>query len=1182
MARWRRALTSLPVLIAGGILALYLLAGYFLVDPLARWALPRYVQDKLNSRASVAEVKFDPLRLALTVKDLRLSRRDGAPLAGLRSLYAELEWSSLLRFAWHLRALDVDGLTARFVVEKDGRLNWSSLLAALGHNKAAPSQTMPRVLIDRLRLSRGAVEYVDKRRSKPFAASLDPINLKLNDLSTLPRDSGGYVLTANLPEPGGKLKWSGSLGLNPLFSQGRAALENLDLARASRVVKLPFGLTVTGGRLSIAANYRLQTSAGKLALQVSGLDAALAKLGVTLASGLGLDLEHAAMKNGAYDSRSGAAGWQSLDFADLDLSREGAPLLRLDRGSAAGLSVDMNGRGVNLGSFKLAGGQGNARLDARGRLDWASALAAAAPGKPAAANAAASAPMPPWRVTLKSVNIAGIGLKFADARFAHTLALEAQDFHLAAGVAGKAGGPQSDWRVTNLAAGTGAVRLLSGDSPVATLAAVNLTGGQFSLAQRQFQADRVSVSAPATRLVREKNGAFNWQAVLAERPARAAETPRPAQANKNDHTPFRFALGQLAIQGARVTFEDLTPRKPVRLELEEGDLSLAHLSQDWNRPVPASLALHIAGSGRLTAHGELIPGQAKGALQLRLAALPLAPFAPYVNDFARLTLKSGSVSTDGRLSFAARSKPLADYRGGFAVDRLAVAEEASGAPFLGWQSLRGRGLDLAVGPGRFNLHELVAIKPFGKIIINPDKGLNLKNVLRAKPAQKATAVASPAVAKSRGGASAAGGGFPIAVRQILIRQGDLQFADLSLKPQFGARIEDLSGAISGLSSRPEASARVELDGRVGQYGSARVRGRLQPFAATDNTDLTLQFRNLEMNPLSPYSGKFAGRLIDSGRLSVDLQYKIKHRQLAGENRFVISKLKLGPAVDSPDAVKLPLDLAIALLENSQGIIDVDIPISGNLDDPKFSYGHLVWQAILNLLTKAVTAPFRALGALLGVDSDKLGTVGFPYGEAELSPPQLDKLRQVGDALAKRPNLQLVVAPTYDAARDTAALQDIGLRRQVARGLRLSVPQGVRPPPIDANDRVTRLVLEDLYDQAFPGGISALRAEIKPKNIVDLYSEAARQLEKRIAIPPSQLEDLAQARARAIVSQLVKADGVPAGRVVVGPNYEKVDRQALDLALKLDLKPAPAVVLPAASRTVPESAGTTSGAQSRSP
>jgi hypothetical protein len=303
------------------------------------------------------------------------------------------------------------------------------------------------------------------------------------------------------------------------------------------------------------------------------------------------------------------------------------------------------------------------------------------------------------------------------------------------------------------------------------------------------------------------------------------------------------------------------------------------------------------------------------------------------------------------------------------------------------------------------MKELVALNPFGKVIIFEDKSINLQRVLRRQPAD------APITEDAAGPPSAGQpDAFPLAVERLRIVGANAEFADLSLTPQFGTLMHDLGGVVTGLSTDPATTAQVELDGKVDEFGSARVRGSVQPFRATDFTDLTLTFRNLEMTTLTPYSGKFAGRKIDSGKLSVDLEYKIKDRQLAGENKFIVNKLKLGERVESPDAMNLPLDLAIALLEDRDGIIDLDLPVSGSLDDPQFSYGKIIWKALVNVLTKLVTAPFRALGKLLGVSSEKLESVEFDPGSSALLPPEQEKLKTIAEALAKRPALTLTLAP----------------------------------------------------------------------------------------------------------------------------------------------------------------------------
>ena len=231
------------------------------------------------------------------------------------------------------------------------------------------------------------------------------------------------------------------------------------------------------------------------------------------------------------------------------------------------------------------------------------------------------------------------------------------------------------------------------------------------------------------------------------------------------------------------------------------------------------------------------------------------------------------------------------------------------------------------------------------------------------------------------------------IQRLRIQNAKLDFTDLSLRPQFSAKIYELNGVVTGLSSNRDSRSQIELEGRVDEFGLARIRGVLNPFVPRNNTDVNVVFKNVDMVSASPYSMKFAGYKIAEGKISLDLQYKVRNGQLEGANQIVIDKLTLGERVDSPDALKLPLELAIAILKDSNGRIDLGLPVSGNMNDPQFSYGAIIWKAISNVLTKIVTAPFRALGSLFGISGEKLEAIDFDPGSDRLLPPEREKLKQ---------------------------------------------------------------------------------------------------------------------------------------------------------------------------------------------
>jgi len=305
----------------------------------------------------------------------------------------------------------------------------------------------------------------------------------------------------------------------------------------------------------------------------------------------------------------------------------------------------------------------------------------------------------------------------------------------------------------------------------------------------------------------------------------------------------------------------------------------------------------------------------------------------------------------------------------------------------------------------------------------------------------------------------------------------------------------------------------------------------------------MAFKNLEMSSLTPYTIKFAGHKIDSGKLSLDLQYKLMARQLQGENQILIEKIKLGEKVESPDAIDAPLELAIALLQDTEGRIDLGLPVKGDLDNPEFSYGHLVWKALGNLLANIVTAPFRALGAALGVKGEDLDAISFEPGHFDLTPPEEEKLKAVAEILSKRPKLTLEVQGQYDTGVDSAALKEVKLRLMLLKRMGVKLKKGEQPLPVSLGDGKTRKALEDLYAQRVSGDkLEQLKASLKQpakgekKPDIDgsgkaqskapeiaseeeLYDKLYAELLEREPLPESSLSKLAQKRSQAIVAFL---------------------------------------------------------------
>ncbi|MHB0982347.1 MAG: DUF748 domain-containing protein [Thiobacillus sp.] len=1154
---------SLPFLVVAGLFGLYLVFGFFLVNPLAQKLLPWIGEEKLASRLSAAEVRFNPLTLEATVDNLRLAEMNGAPLAGFDRLYLNLETTGLFRWAWRIQDIQLGRPHATLEVRPGGKLNWAALIARLNEDKKPPSDTIARLLIDHIKIDNGDIEYIDANRAgEPFRVSLQPLGIELDGLSTLPEDRGDYLIAAKLPEQGGILKWKGDVGLNPVASSGEVGLQGVKLTNLLRAIKSPRNFELPSGTLGAGLRYRFA-----MVREDSGADVAWLQV-----SGANLIVQNLALA-----PRGG-----------------GAPVLELVEARVSDANLDLASHQVDVAGVSLVGGKFTATRDVKGMLDWQTLFLAgegAAAGRPAAPKPGVetAAPIIPWKIGVREIKLADWVARFTDQGFATPLGVTAEGFGLTAALTGEVGATTTiDIGPVNVALGP--VRVLSGSQPVVELQHAALVNAGMKLTENRIDIEALELSGAKTTVTLDKKKKLNWADILEKAPG--ALIAPPVKAESATASPLNVQLARLSLNDLEVDIVDQSPPRPVRVHVAKGFVTLKDLSLDLRKAVPLEAGFALRQGGRFDVSGTVIPGQASGRMDLKLVGLSLQPFASYVNQFARLNLHSGTASTRGKLTFEqTKSGMKLDFNGGFAVDDLAITEEETEEAFLGWKRLSSNSLALRLGPNRMRINELVALNPFGKVIIFEDQSINLQRVLRSQPAGKPTARDA---AKPQAKPADQPAAFPLAVERLRIVGGNAEFADLSLTPQFGTLMHDLGGVITGLSTDPRTTAQVELDGKVDDYGSARVRGAIQPFRATDFTDLKLTFRNLEMTRLTPYSGKFAGRRIDSGKLSVDLEYKIKDRQLAGENKFIVNKLRLGERVDSPDAMKLPLDLAIALLEDSNGIIDLDLPISGSLDDPKFSYGRIIWKAIVNVLTKLVTAPFRALGKLLGVSSEKLESVDFDPGSSALLPPEQEKLRTIAEALAKRPALDLTVEPGYDPAADRRALQERAMRYEAATVAGIKLESGEAPGPVDVNHFKIQTWLEDRYaERVGKEDYKKLRASFKGKDagvmgseLVErlarrfktrdegpasaFHAELLERLTQRTTIDAAALVELAGARGQAMRDALLKL-GLDASRMRVNAPIEQTvkdnlvgSRMSLGAGKKRATEAAPADVPAAAT------------------
>jgi hypothetical protein len=877
---------------------------------------------------------------------------------------------------------------------------------------------------------------------------------------------------------GAQVRWKGELGLNPLLAHGDVAVTGLQLARVWPYLRSTLQIAPPEGQAGLTFAYRISHEQGRLSAQVEQL---------------GLQLQALTLRG----------------------ANEREPALVLDKVALNGGRFDLTQRRGALESVEVSGGRIALERAADGSLQvqhWQPPAAGGA-AAPAQSNDA------PWRFSVGRVAVDGVAARVVDQSFAEPISAELGRLQLAFTADAEIGAAAPRLQVADLGLELHALRVASGShkSALLELDALSLQGGQIDLAERRATLGKVALHGAKTALTRDARGELSLLSAL--RPGKGTAAAPAGSGTESAAAPaWHYRIEQIEADGVQVALRDESVQPPLALTLQQVQAEVRGFSDDDKAALPVRLGLQVREGGRLEMQGSVVRAARSTDLRVKLVDLALQPAQPFVAQAARLVLAAGRVSSAGRVRVQGGKLR---YDGGFEVKDLLLNESDSGERFVAWKSLGTQ--RLVATTERLDIDELRVVGLNTKLLIAKDRSINVAKIARPKDSSDAPATAAPPARKA-----AAAPAYGVKIARVRFTEGDVDFADLSLALPFGARIHGLQGQLVGLSNQPGGAAQLELQGRVDEYGLARAAGQINLFDPTAFTDIRVVFQNVEMTRLTPYSATFAGRKIASGKLSLDLEYKVKDRQLHGENQVVMDELTLGERVESPDAPNWPLDLALAILQDENGKIDLGLPVSGSLDDPKFSYSGLIWKALTNVLMKVVTAPFRALGALFGGGDEQTAKVVFDAGEAELLPPEREKIKKLAQAMAKRPRLSLAVHAAFDPAADRDALKAASLRRTLAAQMGRQLKPDDDAGPVSTSDPQARAAIEALYAKRFGApALQSIQDKFAQANPAPPPADAAGRMLSRVAglfktaPPPLSAEESAQLKGADLHARLLE-------------------------------------------------------------
>ncbi len=1187
----RRLLIAAAVIAA--LIIVYAAAGIWGLPYLLKTQAEKFAAQTLKRQASFGEVNCNPFLLALEIKDFALNEADGTPIAGAKRLFVDYELWPLLRKTIAFKDIVLEQPRVNLAIERNGSVNLARLAADLpkSEEEAPKAKGVPLVQIGRLDIGGAAFDFSDARVAPAFAAKIAPLSILLTDFSTLPDKEGKYELVAATPD-GGKLKWKGEISLVPISSTATLELSGLSLVKLWSYFQDRLNFDLRSGTADLSLAYAFDYSGTAPQLQVS----------------------NGALTVRAIDLRGGADKRPDLALASLAVSDAAADLAKreasigwivLDKGSV----VIQRGADQSINWTRLL----QIKPDQRKPIVIPGEPDATAQPTPQAA----SGPQD-WKLAIGDVRVRDIGATFIDdgarSPYALTVGPNALDLSVRAEV--RPEGTQVLVDGIKVQLKDIALEPKGEERPILSLASAALGEGRLDSKAQTAQFDVLRLQGGLVRAWLDKDKQLNWLGMLpasgasasAELAKAAAEAqPRPAAKRKSapskaaaskrkgrrstppapptkQETPaqpqWNAKIDAIVLEEFTVEAADRSGAKPVQVDLQNVRASLKGVSTDLTKPVAFDAGLSVKQGGELTLLGSAVPGNPSAQGKFKLGNLALDPAQTYINQFAMLDLVAGDVSATGTFAYGIpKAKSRLEVKTDVRVAKLDLREEKTKERFLGWSTLDLERVSLGLEPNKLEIADVVLSRPDGQFIIYADRSLNIQRIQRGYvPAKPATADATaeaaapkaefvwsskkaerkPAKTQASSAAERQAAElhdrFPMSIRRIKISNARMLFSDLSSQPQFSTRIHSMNGNVTGLSSRPNSKAQLKLEGSVDEFGLARFEGGLNPLAAKKYTDITATFRNLELTKVTPYSARFAGRRIASGKLDADLKYSIDNSQLEGANKFVIDNLELGERVDSPDAINLPLDFALALLKDSDGVIDLDLPVTGSLDDPEFSYGAIVWKAIVNLLTKIVTAPFRALGAMLGMSGgDQLDSVAFDPGSERILPPEKEKLKKLASVLSKRPQLKMSIKAGY-AEQDAQAIKSLRVRTELAKKLGLKLEPGEDPGQIDTADEKAGDAIESLYrervgrkelnqvieelEKAAGGGKEPTREQRKQARAKLPEALLARLIERE-PLADEELKTLAARRAELLQQELVATNAIAPERVTVAP-IEKLD------------------------------------------
>lgn len=620
--------------------------------------------------------------------------------------------------------------------------------------------------------------------------------------------------------------------------------------------------------------------------------------------------------------------------------------------------------------------------------------------------------------------------------------------------------------------------------------------------------------------------------------AKPEQTIAPEKNKAAADASWATKIKRLHFKSASLNYEDLTLKKATPMVVDAVDLTIDDVDHMGAEPSNLALQARVNQKGKIKVDGTLAWNPLAADLNMQLDAVDFVSLQGWMEDKLAALLTSGDISFDGKIKINGDpAKILMNGQARLANFNLLDANNSQ--DLLRWKKLDISSFNFVNEPLRVDIKTISLHDYFARLTILPDGSLNLKQIVRRDQAENNNAAAAAGAAVT-GQPVRSENETPVYIDKIVLQHGNINFRDRFIKPNYRANLTGLSGQIGPLY--PGQSGKIDIVGALDKTAPLQIKGEIDPFGAELSLDIATKVKDIDLPPLSPYSVKYVGYEIEKGKLSADVYYRVEKGTLTADNKIFLDQFTLGKEVESENVVSLPLSLAISLLKNRRGEIDIHLPLQGSLDDPQFNLGDIIFTAFVNLITKAITSPFALLGSVLE-KGEELSEITFIPGFFNIEAESAERLRMLAEVLDDRPSLKLEIIGHYDPNLDREGLKLVMLQNKV-KAQKLAD---------DASQGIAGGALEDItlsrkeYDQYLAVAYKKETFE-KPRNAIGFAKtltgdEMERLMLVNIVINDGDLKVLAENRAIAARNWLIENGEVPSERIfVVGVHEDGADEQ----------------------------------------